>query len=153
MTRPDDPPGRAALWRLAVGTLDGNWEQDHTVPSRTLYPHQWSWDSAFTGIGLVRHAPERAWRELRTLFAAQWADGRVPHIVFNPRVGRDGYFPGPDFWDSAAAAGAPTVATSGIVQPPAHALAVALMYRRDPSGPALASLRRLYPRLVAQQRY
>ena len=87
---PAPGPERAAnLRRLAVATLDGNWEHDHTVPSRTLYPHQWSWDSAFIAVGLAHVRPDRAWRELRTLFAAQWADGRVPHIVFNPalRVG------------------------------------------------------------------
>jgi hypothetical protein len=141
------------LWRLAVDTLDANWEHDHTVPSRTLYPHQWSWDSAFTGIGLAHVAPERAWRELRTLFHAQWEDGRVPHIVFNPTSRVSHYFPGPDFWDSAAAEGAPEVATSGLTQPPVHALAVWQVYQRVKSEAALQALTWLYPRLVAQQRY
>ncbi|NBE83225.1 MGH1-like glycoside hydrolase domain-containing protein [Micromonospora rubida] len=142
-----------ALRRLAVATLDGNWEHDHTVPSRTLYPHQWSWDSAFIAIGLATARPDRAWRELRTLFAAQWADGRVPHIVFNPALPAGSYFPGPGFWDSARAPGAPATATSGIVQPPVHALAAWLAYRRTPSERSRAELARLYPRLVAQQRY
>ncbi|EEP75033.1 conserved hypothetical protein [Micromonospora sp. ATCC 39149] len=142
-----------ALWRLAVATLDGNWEHDHTVPSRTLYPHQWSWDSAFVAVGLAHVRPDRAWRELRTLFAAQWADGRVPHIVFNPALRAGSYFPGPDFWDSARAAGAPAVATSGIVQPPVHALAAWLVHRRAPSERSRAELAWLYPRLVAWQRY
>ncbi|WP_405103970.1 MGH1-like glycoside hydrolase domain-containing protein [Micromonospora sp. NBC_01412] len=142
-----------ALRRLAVATLDGNWEHDHTVPSRTLYPHQWSWDSAFIAIGLATARPDRAWRELRTLFAAQWADGRVPHIVFNPALPVGSYFPGPGFWDSARAPGAPAAATSGIVQPPVHALAAWLAYRRTPSERSRTELAWLYPRLVAQQRY
>ncbi|WP_434090204.1 MGH1-like glycoside hydrolase domain-containing protein [Micromonospora carbonacea] len=150
-------PARArdagALWRLAVATLDGNWEHDHTVPSRTLYPHQWSWDSAFIAVGLSHVRPDRAWRELRTLFAAQWADGRVPHIVFNPALRAGSYFPGPAFWDSARVAGAPAVATSGIVQPPVHALAAWLVHRRAPSERSRAELAWLYPRLVAWQRY
>ena len=72
---------------------------DWTKPAPRLYPHQWSWDSAFIAIGLARIDVERALRELETLFAAQWADGRVPHIVFNPASG--GYFPGPEWWASA----------------------------------------------------
>ncbi|MFI2713597.1 MGH1-like glycoside hydrolase domain-containing protein [Micromonospora sp. NPDC018662] len=143
----------ARLRRLALATLDANWEHDHTVPSRTLYPHQWSWDSAFIAVGLAHVRPDRAWRELRTLFAAQWADGRVPHIVFNPAPHLGPYFPGPAFWDSACADGAPPVATSGIVQPPVHAPAAWLVHRRAPSDASVAALRRLYPRLVAQQRY
>ncbi|MDO3704390.1 hypothetical protein Q3W71_22255 [Micromonospora sp. C28SCA-DRY-2] len=141
------------LRRLALSTLDGNWEHDHTVPSRTLYPHQWSWDSAFIAIGLAHVRPERAWRELDSLFRAQWADGRVPHIVFNPATRVGAYFPGPDFWRTEVAAAAPAVATSGLVQPPVHALAAWLVHRRDPGPATRAALGRLYPRLVAQQRY
>src|SRR5215471_9737527 len=75
-----------ALWQAATGVLNDNWSGDHTMPSHALYPHQWSWDSAFISIGLARYSPGRAWRELRSLFEAQWADGRVPHIVFDPGV-------------------------------------------------------------------
>ncbi|MER7460643.1 hypothetical protein [Micromonospora sp. NPDC126480] len=142
-----------ALRAVAVATLSANWEHDHTVPSRTLYPHQWSWDSAFTAIGWSHLRPARAWRELAGLFRAQWGDGRVPHIVFNPALPAGSYFPGPGFWDSACAEGAPPAATSGLVQPPVHALAGWLAYRRDPCDAARAALGRLYPRLVAQQRY
>lgn len=148
-----DGSRRRRLWQLAVETLDANWEGDHTVPSRTLYPHQWSWDSAFIAIGLAHVAPERAWRELETLFAAQWRDGRVPHIVFNPRVRVGGYFPGPQFWDSAVSPAAPPQATSGIVQPPVHAIAAWHVYRRDPSPAAGRRLAALYPKLVAAQHY
>ncbi|MER5337811.1 hypothetical protein [Micromonospora sp. NPDC002717] len=142
-----------ALRQIAVATLDGNWEHDHTVPSRTLYPHQWSWDSAFIALGWAHVRPDRAWRELASLFRAQWADGRVPHIVFNPALRPGSYFPGPEFWDSALAEGAPAAATSGLVQPPVHAPAAWLAYRRCPSEDGRAALRRLYPGLVAQQRY
>ncbi|WBB69511.1 hypothetical protein [Micromonospora sp. WMMD812] len=145
--------GEEELHRLAVATLDANWEHDHTVPSRTLYPHQWSWDSAFIAVGLAHVRPARAWRELASLFRAQWADGRVPHIVFNPRLPVGAYFPGPEFWGSARADGAPAAPTSGLIQPPVHALAAWLAYGAAPSEAALAALRRLYPRLVAQQRY
>jgi hypothetical protein len=150
---PADRYDRPALRRLARDTLAANWEHDHTVPSRTLYPHQWSWDSAFIGIGLAHVDPARAWRELRTLFTAQWADGRVPHIVFNAALPVGSYFPGPEFWGSAEVDAAGGAATSGIVQPPVHALAAALIHRRAPSAAGRRALRWLYPRLVAQQRY
>ncbi|MBQ1048919.1 hypothetical protein KBX50_10680 [Micromonospora sp. C51] len=141
------------LWELARSTLDGNWEHDHTVPSRTLYPHQWSWDSAFIAIGWAQLRPDRAWSELDSLFRAQWRDGRVPHIVFNPAVAGGAYFPGPAFWSSDTVEGTPPVATSGLVQPPVHALAAWHAHRRVPSEASRVALRRLYPRLVAQQRY
>lgn len=151
---------RATLWRDAVRTLDHNrWQtadgHQHTVPSRTLYPHQWSWDTGFIAAGLARVHPRRAWQDLRSLFTAQWADGRVPHIAFDPASGADPrYFPGPAFWRSDQVPGGPDRPTSGIVQPPVHALAAWQAYRLDPDPVAAArELAWLYPRLVAQQRY
>ncbi|MYW17999.1 hypothetical protein GT039_21030, partial [Streptomyces sp. SID2955] len=137
----------------AARVLEANWTGRSTVPSRNLYPHQWSWDSAFVAIGLRHVSPLRAQTELETLFTAQWADGRVPHIVFNPSVPLDAYFPSPDFWRSSTAgrtAGAPrTVQTSGIVQPPVHALAVWLVHRTDPAlSRTRGFLARMYPRLA-----
>ncbi|MET7984302.1 MULTISPECIES: hypothetical protein [unclassified Streptomyces] len=153
---PGGPSG--SLHLRACRVLDGNWTGTSTVPSRGLYPHQWSWDSAFIAIGLRHLSPLRAQTELETLFRAQWADGRVPHIVFNPSVPLDAYFPSPDFWRSSTAgraAGAPrTVQTSGIVQPPVHALAVWLVHRADPGlSRARSFLSRMYPRLAAWHRY
>lgn len=106
------------LRRLAVTTLDRNDWAGYTVPSRTLYPHQWSWDTGFIAVGLAQVSPRRAWRDLRALFRAQWADGRVPHIVFDATDGdRDHYFPGAQFWRSAEVPAAAPRPTSGIVQP------------------------------------
>ncbi|MEU4462466.1 hypothetical protein AB0G20_01875 [Streptomyces sp. NPDC024017] len=138
--------------------LEAGWTGTSTVPSRSLYPHQWSWDSAFIAIGLRHVSPLRAQTELETLLAAQWADGRIPHIVFNPSVPLDAYFPSPDFWRSSTAgstAGAPrTVQTSGIVQPPVHALAAWLVHLADPGlSRARGFLTRAYPRLAAWHGY
>jgi hypothetical protein len=146
------------LRRSAVRVLEGNWCLDHTMPSHTLYPHQWSWDSAFISVGLARCSPGRAWRELRSLFAAQWGDGRVPHIVFDPNVDERDYFPGPAFWQAPAPPCAPGRSTTGVIQPPIHALAVWEIYRqaradRHAEQEARDELRWLYPCLVAQQRY
>jgi hypothetical protein len=134
-----------SLRRTATAVLSANWTGRHTVPSRTLYPHQWSWDSGFVAIGLARVAPERGWRDLRSLFEAQWPDGRVPHIVFDPGVPERDYFPGPSFWRLPG--------SSGIVQPPVHALAAWELYRAAPGAAGAAELEWLYPRLVAQQDY
>ncbi len=150
--------GQRQLRDAAVRVLLGNWTGASTVPSRSLYPHQWSWDSAFVAIGLRHLSPHRAQRELESLLNAQWSDGRIPHIVFNPEVPPGAYFPSPDFWRSSTAgrgAGAPAAPeTSGIVQPPVHALAAWLVHRADPArSRSRRFLERLHPRLDAWHRY
>jgi hypothetical protein len=98
--------------------------------------------------------------ELEHLFAAQWSDGRVPHIVFDPSV--PDYWPGPDLWGSRDVSEAPTeVATSGLIQPPMHAIAVwrILAIAREEHVPAdvrrelVARATALYPKLLAWHRY
>ncbi|WP_425414895.1 MGH1-like glycoside hydrolase domain-containing protein, partial [Promicromonospora kroppenstedtii] len=128
----------------AIRVLNSNWTGRHTVPATGLYPHQWSWDSAFVAIGTRHRAPARARAELVTLFDAQWADGRVPQIVYD--VGRDDdYAPGAGFWGAA---------TSGLVQPPVHAWAAWLVHCADPAGSAREGfLARLYPRLARWHGY
>jgi hypothetical protein len=72
------------LVRQARAVLDFNWTGEYTMPGPRLYPHQWSWDSAFIAIGYSRYDQERAMRELRHLFEAQWKNGLLPQIIFNP---------------------------------------------------------------------
>lgn len=96
--------------------------------------------------------PDRALRELEVLFAAQWSDGRVPHVVFNPES--HDYFPGADVWATAtlnpAAPRAPQ--TSGLVQPPVHALATWLLLGVSDTQ-LRTRLQALYPKLLAWHRY
>ncbi len=142
------------LWNAAVEVLRANDLGGWTKPAPRLYPYQWSWDSAFIAIGLVHVDPARAARELETLFAAQWADGRVPHIVFNNDTSAEDYFPDPGWWASEkysppAPANTPT---SGLVQPPVHAIAA--WHLAQVAGDELRDqLRGLYPRLVAWHQY
>ena len=119
-----------ALRSAALAVLRTNDLGEWTKPAPRLYPHQWSWDSAVIAIGLAQVDLDRALRELETLFAAQWSDGRVPHIVFNPHAAD--YFPGAEWWASASTSRhAPRApATSGLIQPPVHALALLHIYRR-----------------------
>ena len=108
----------------AAYLLRGNDLGVMTTAAPLLYPHMWSWDAAFVSIGLAPLSVERAVVELDTLLSAQWRNGMIPHIVFANGV--DGYFPGPARWAcSALAANAPGARhTSGITQPPVHAIAV-----------------------------
>jgi len=95
----------------------------YTVPTHGLYPFQWNWDSCLSALGLAHLDEDRAWTEIETLFAHQWDDGMVPHIVFHRPD--EGYFPGPDVWQT----GRP-VPTSGITQPPVAGFAVRRLLER-----------------------
>ncbi|TJZ80136.1 glycogen debranching protein [Rhodococcus oryzae] len=108
----------------AAYLLRGNDLGTMTSAAPRLYPHMWSWDAAFVAVGLAPLSVERAVVELDTLLSAQWGNGMIPHIVFANGV--DGYFPGPARWACGElAATAPVVPqTSGITQPPVHAIAV-----------------------------
>jgi len=87
----------------------------YTVPTSGLYPFQWNWDSCLSALGFAHFDEARAWTEIDTLFAHQWEDGMVPHIVFHRED--DGYFPGPDVWRTGRMTPTPTP-TTGITQPP-----------------------------------
>jgi len=149
------PP--ALLRDRAAAVLRSNDAGSWTKASPHLYPHQWSWDSAFNAIGWAHLDVRRAMAELEGLFAAQWSTGMVPHIVF--RAGPDEpYFPGPEWWDCAIApaAPAPPVQTTGICQPPVHALALQRIWQLtpEPQRPEIRGrLQALFPRLVKWHRY
>jgi hypothetical protein len=146
---------RQDLVARARAVLDGNWRGSLTVPSRSLYPHQWSWDAAFIAIGRSWVEQDRAQRELESMFEAQWSTGMLPHIKFDPQVPDDAYFPGAGFWQSERSPAAPRgVPTSGITQPPLHARAALEVWRHaGDRAEGLAFLRRLYPKLAAQHAY
>src|SRR5919108_4832783 len=120
---------------LAAGVLRRNSIKSWTKPAPTLYPHQWSWDSAFIALGLAHVDNHRATSELETLFASQWATGKVPHIVFNPEVPPKSYFPDAERWNSSALSeDAPAGShTSGLCQPPVHAIAVRRIWETSQS--------------------
>jgi hypothetical protein len=147
--KPDDKN----LVKQAQTVLDFNWTGEYTKPGPRLYPHQWPWDSALIAIGYSRYDGDRATKELTHLLDAQWKNGLLPQIVFNPRVGT--YFPGTNFWHADKSPNAPAhVKTSGIVQPPLHATAALHVHKRagDPSA-ARKFLERAFPRLAAWHEY
>ena len=99
-------------------------------------------------------APEsaRAEQELRSLFAGQWRNGLLPHIVFAD--GQD-YFPGPEFWRTEVSPDAPeSRRTSGIVQPPVHATSVLQVFITDDDPDrAAAFLAEMLPKVEAWHDY
>ena len=141
------------LIEQAQMVLDYNWTGEYTKPGPRLYPHQWSWDSALIAFGYSRYEPERAVKELTHLLDAQWKNGLLPQIVFNPRFGT--YFPGINFWHANESPDAPThVKTSGIIQPPLHATAVLQVYRRSDDKPGKRRfLEHAFGRLEAWHEY
>ena len=69
-----DRPATRGLDRvnpLAAGVLRRNGLKSWTKPAPSLYPHQWSWDSAFIALGLAHVDNRRATSELETLFASR----------------------------------------------------------------------------------
>jgi Trehalase len=141
------------LVRQAKAVLDFNWTGEYTMPGPRLYPHQWSWDSALIAIAYSRYDQDRAARELRHLFEAQWKNGLLPQIVFNPRF--TNYFPGPNFWNADESPDAPRhLETSGVIQPPVHATAVLHLFRHAEDGAgAKEFLEYASPRLKAWHDY
>lgn len=138
----------------AKAVLDRNWTGRYTRPAPRLYPHQWNWDSGFIAIGYARYDQRRAQRELRSLFEAQWANGMLPHVVFDP-ASLGSYFPEPDVWQAHLSPHYPAgTAVSGITMPPVHATAALHVLRHATDRPAaLEWLRRMYPRLLALHEY
>ena len=142
----------------AIGVLRTNDRGTWTRPSPRLYPHQWSWDAGFVAIGWAHFAPRRAVTELRSLLRGQWANGMVPHIVFDRSVALGAYEPRHTTWATAGLC-PPHVATSGICQPPVHAIALArvraVAERRDDGTvrEVDAAIAELYPRLAAWHRW
>ena len=135
------------LTQTCRDVLRGNDAGGYTVPTQGLYPFQWLWDSGFTALGWQTFDEPRAWRELRTLMAAQWPDGMVPHIVHHRT---DTGYPLDHTWWAAPG----PVPSSGITQPPVLATVVRRMLERaDDAARAEGEARALVPALLAFHRW
>ncbi|MEQ8964351.1 MAG: trehalase family glycosidase [Azospirillaceae bacterium] len=117
-----DAARKQELDQAARAILATNDRGGFTVPTAGLYPFQWNWDSCLVALGWAAIDEARAWQEIESLFAAQWPDGMVPHIVFHSADA--GYFPGPEVWGTGRAP-----ESSGITQPPVAASCVARLWR------------------------
>lgn len=122
-----------SIEKRAALILADNHRLTHTVPAPNNYPHQWLWDSSFVAVGLSHLDPDKADIEITSLLEGQWANGMLPHMLFNrdklgsnPKLNLD-YI----LWNSHRSPDAPTdVFTSGITQPPIVAEAVQQVGRR-----------------------
>lgn len=76
----------------------------------------------------------------------------IPHIVFNPAIPSGAYFPDAEWWNCATLTpDAPIgIATSGICQPPVHAVAA---LRIADAGGGVAWAKECFPSLFAWHRY
>jgi hypothetical protein len=120
------------LRAAATNVLRGNDSGSYTVPSRSIYPHQWNWDSALAALGWAELDPWRAWTELETLAGARDPGGMLPHIAFQRRlrVLTVRYVPGARWWGRRVSADGRRI--SGITQPPVAASCLRLLFEDHP---------------------
>jgi hypothetical protein len=52
------------LTEKAKSVLAKNWRGKYTRPAKGLYPHQWSWNSAFISIAYTYYGQEKAEKEM-----------------------------------------------------------------------------------------
>ena len=143
----EQAPESGELRALAIGVLSSNARDGYVAPARGLYVHQHLWDTCFIAIGQRHYDVEGAMAALRRLMDAQWSNGMVPHIRFEPgwryrwdrRVWRS----------SVSPCAPPGVATGGISQPPMIAEAVVRIGEVLSHDRKLAWYRSMYRPLVA----
>ncbi|WP_128253168.1 MGH1-like glycoside hydrolase domain-containing protein [Falsirhodobacter deserti] len=80
--------------------------------------------SAFVALALSHDRPDRAWTELETVLAAQWADGMVPHLIYHKPSEA---FPSSGLWVT----GRP-VTTSGLTAMPLLGSILLRLHQRAP---------------------
>lgn len=114
-----------------------------TIPSAGIYPHQWLWDSCFIAIGYAHYDIEMAKQEIRHLLEAQWEDGLVPHIRFNPDW-QNNRIQWKKWLDAFAGN------TSGITQPPLIAVAVKKIYEKSRDK---EYLKEIFPKIKKYHEY
>ena len=117
--RPTLPVDSDAVRAGARAVLEGAWRDavGYTVPSTTVYPFQWLWDSCFHAVTwAVLGEGDRARRELSHLFRTQSPLGFVPHVDYEHDPVHHG-----TFWGREG--------QSSITQPPMFGHAVAVLDR------------------------
>ena len=151
-------PGQRGADRGAAYVLRANSAGTMTRAAPDLYPHQWSWDSAFVAAGLAHVDLERACLELNSLLAVDGGPG-WSRTSCSTR-------PSPAIFPDRTAGRAPNTLTTRR-RPRERAASASRRSTRSPSsassrwpqtaGAAAAALkhgcRTVYPRLLAWHRY
>jgi hypothetical protein len=137
-----EAPSGSRVTELATAVLRRNDSGRYTLPSRSVYPHQWNWDSALAALGWAELDPARAWTELESLAGARDRDGMIPHIAFRsgllPWLTAARYLPGPRWWGRRTGADGRRI--SGITQPPLAATCMRLLFDDHPDEPRARAL-------------
>ena len=141
------------LTQQAQAVLNLNWRDGYTVPSPTLYPFQWHWDSGFIALGFMYFDLAKAKAEIRSMLKGQWKNGLLPHIIFHKED--KNYFPGPEMWQSKASPHAPEkLPTSGIIQPPVLGFVLEMMLEKSQDKKQLLPfIEEVYPRVLKSHQY
>jgi hypothetical protein len=135
------------LRRHAINVLTENARSGYTAPARGLYTHQHLWDSCFIAIGQRHYDVQQAMTSMYRLLSAQWDNGMIPHIIFEPGWR---YWWDSRIWRSWVSGYAPRgVKTGGITQPPMIAEAVVRIGQVLPPGQQVSWYRSIYRPLVA----
>jgi hypothetical protein len=135
----------------AKGILAKNDHGTWTQPAVDMYANQWLWDSCFVAIGLSHYKPTRAIRELRSICAGQWQNGMIPHQIFH---GEHSYRNGARVWRSETSPlSPPTIATSGITQPPLLAEAIWRIGQQQTKLQRERLFKEFYPKLLAYHKW
>jgi hypothetical protein len=134
---------------------------DWTRAAPNLYPHQWSWDSAFIAIGPAHFNTRRALKELLALFGHQWRrPARFPtwSSIRKPRRGATSR--GHSIWHAPRPPRCPPAPpyTRCLCQPPVHAIAALRVWevaerKGERADQARDFLREIYPKLPLWHRY
>ena len=143
--------GAGELRRAAIGVLRGNEAGGYIAPARGLYAHQHLWDTCFTAIGQRHYDIAGAMAGIRRLLGAQWRNGMVPHIVFQP--GWRYWWDRRNWRSWVSPAAPPGLATGGITQPPMIAEAVVRIGQCLPAGERAAWYRSVYGQLAAYHQW
>ena len=83
----------SANWREGIGRNGSTY--GYTCPDGDKYPYQWFWDSLMHALAWNAVDPRRAAWEVRSLAAAQRADGFIGHTIFwdaPVRLARAGFY-------------------------------------------------------------
>jgi hypothetical protein len=139
----------------AQRVLLNNRRGKYTLPSKNIYPFQWKWDSGFIALGLSYFNLNMAMEELRTLFAAQWSNGFVPHIVFHKTSEKFSYFPDAGFYQADLSPYSnPSFQTTSLTQPPVEGWVLERIVQISGENSEInAFVKEMFPKILAQHEY
>ncbi len=139
-------PSNKDILEAAKAVLEMNDQGAFTIPAEGVYPHQWLWDSCFIAIGLRHINVDRAQQEILSLLRGQWANGMLPHMIFDKALL---YRQDRNIWRSWVNPYAPAdVTTSGITQPPMLAEAIVRVGEKLPLPERRSWYHSVFPALL-----